>query len=106
MDKAAVIKIIRRFRDSLEKQGILIDKIILYGSYLAGNYHYGSDIDLVIVSPSFEGKAMLERVDILTDSIFEVLAPIEAVALTPIEWDSKQFMVAEFAKNGEVVTNS
>jgi len=36
MGKAAVLKIIGQFRDVLEKKGIRIERIVLYGSYAAG----------------------------------------------------------------------
>lgn len=59
-------QIIKRFVDTLAKKGIRIEQVILYGSYVSGNVHSGSDLDLAIVSPDFgkdrfeEGKLLLQ----------------------------------------------
>lgn len=50
MGKAAVLKIIGQFKDALEKKGIKIERIVLFGSYAAGKQREGSDIDLVVRS--------------------------------------------------------
>jgi uncharacterized protein len=42
-----------------------------------------------------------ERIDILTDVIYEIFAPIEAVALTQEEWEKGESLVTDFAKNGK-----
>ncbi|MGV8122605.1 MAG: nucleotidyltransferase domain-containing protein [Candidatus Xenobiia bacterium LiM19] len=47
MDKSTVMTIINRFHKALEKQGIEVEKLILYGSFAYGTPHEGSDIDLV-----------------------------------------------------------
>jgi len=59
-------QIIKRFVDTLAKKGVRIEQVILYGSYVSGNVHPGSDLDLAIVSPDFgkdrfeEGKLLLQ----------------------------------------------
>jgi hypothetical protein len=45
---------------------------------------------VVIISDDFAGKGYWERVDILADVIYEIFAPIEAVAMTPEEWERLQ----------------
>ncbi len=64
--------------------------MILFGSYATGKYKEGSDIDVVVISDNFEGKNYWERIDILSDAIYEVFEPIEAVAMTPEEWERKE----------------
>lgn len=59
-----------------------------------------SDIDVVVVSPSFSGKSYWERIDLLTEAIYRVLAPIEASAFTPEEWKSEKSLMVDFARNG------
>jgi predicted nucleotidyltransferase len=103
MDKAAVLKIITRFREALEKRGTRPSRIVLYGSYALGNYHEGSDIDLVVVSDDFVGKGFWERIDILARGVCDVWEPIEAVAMTVEEWEKGDSMIAQFAREGELV---
>ncbi len=103
MDKEAVLKIIRRFHEALGNHGIRASKIILYGSFARGDSREGSDIDLVVVSDDFAGKSHWERIEVLSDAIYDLWKPIEAVAMTPEEWEKGDSMIAQFAREGEEV---
>ncbi len=87
----------------IEARGIKTLKLILYGSHAAGTERDTSDIDIVVISDDFAGKDYWQRVDILTDVIYEIFAPIEAVALTQDEWDRGDSFVTDFASSGEVL---
>ena len=80
-----------------------MDKLILFGSYATGANREGSDIDVVVVSTDFAGKDYWERTNILSQAICELFEPIEAVALTPDEWEKGESTVVEYAKTGEIV---
>ena len=103
MDKAAVMKIISDFGRALEAQNIRPQKIILFGSFSTESQRQDSDIDLVVISEDFTGKDYWERIDILSEAIYAVFEPIEAVAMTPAEWQSGDSLIADYARNGEVV---
>jgi len=103
MDKDAVLKIIGDFGKALESEGIKLPKIILFGSYSTGTQREDSDIDLVVISEDFAGKDYWKRIDILSNAIFAVFKPIEAVAMTPEEWERGDSLIVEFARHGEVV---
>ena len=103
MDKNTVLGILSRFRKVLESKGTKVDKLILFGSYASGTYKEGSDIDVVVISKNFSGKDYWERIDILSDAIYEVFEPIEAVAMTPEEWERKESLVVDYVKDGEVI---
>jgi len=103
LDKVAVLDGVEKFRLALANQGIRASRIILFGSYVRGDWHEGSDIDLAIVSPDFEGKGFWERVEMLAQAICEVWLPIEALAYTPAEWEEGESLAIDFAKQGEVV---
>jgi len=108
MDKKAALAVIAGFRQELEKQGIRVSRLILFGSFAAGRHHEDSDIDLVVISEDFTGKSFWERVEILANAVYEVFQPIEATALTPEEWDKGErraelARIVDYAKDGEVV---
>ena len=103
MDKNSVLKIITDFKNTLESKGIKAEKIILFGSYANGQNREDSDIDLVVISSDFENKNYWERIDILSDAIYDIFEPIEATAFTPDEWNSRDSIITDFAQNGEVV---
>ncbi|MEW5814801.1 MAG: nucleotidyltransferase domain-containing protein [Spirochaetota bacterium] len=103
MNKKAVLEIIARFRKSVESRGIRVAKLILFGSYAAGAFHEGSDIDIVVISEDFKGKNYWERIELLSDAIYEVFEPIEAIAMTPAEFESGVSFISDFARKGEVL---
>ena len=103
MDKNAVLKILAQFKKTLENLGIRVDQLILLGSYAEGTARDDSDIDIVVISSSFSDKSYWERIDILTEAIYRVSAPIEASAFSPEEWKSEKSLLLDFAKNGSVV---
>lgn len=103
MDKIAVINIIDRFQKSLENQGIKVNKLILYGSYAHGDYRDSSDIDIVVISEDFADMDYWKRIDILVDAIYDVFAPIEAVAMTPEEWEKGDSFICDYAQDGELL---
>jgi len=103
MDKTEVIEIVAKFKTALTRHGVENAKIILFGSFAKGNHTETSDIDLVVISEEFIGKDFWERIDILSEAIFEVWKPIEAIAMTPEEWQSGESFICDFAKDGEVL---
>jgi predicted nucleotidyltransferase len=103
MDKNAVLKIIHRFKKAVESRDVTIKQIILFGSFKDGTFREDSDIDLVVISDDFDGMDYWQRIDILSEAIYEVFEPIEAVAITSNEWNRRESLVVDYARNGEVV---
>jgi predicted nucleotidyltransferase len=103
MDKDKVIDIVDRFRQGIEARGVKARKVILYGSHAAGGETAESDIDLVVISEDFTGKGFWERIDILVNVIYEMAAPLEAVAMTPEEWEKGESFIVEFDRKEEVL---
>lgn len=103
MDKKTVLGIVGDFRVALEHFGVRPQKLILYGSFATGRQREDSDIDLVVISEDFQQKNYWERIDLLSAAIYKVFQPIEAVAMTPQEWESGDSFITDYAKNGEVV---
>jgi predicted nucleotidyltransferase len=103
MDKGTITEIAYRFSQALEARRIKPQRIILYGSHASGTASEGSDIDLVVISEDFNGMDFWARIDILSDILYEIFAPIEAVAMTPDEWEKGDSFIAHAARCGEVL---
>lgn len=103
MDKAAVLDIVEDFRIAIERQGVSIQRIILFGSHVRGEGSEGSDIDLIVISPDFRNMAYWDRIDRLCEAVLQVRKPIDAVAKTPEEWEEGNSLLLHFARTGEVV---
>ncbi len=77
--------------------------MILFGSCSTGTQQEGSDIDLVVISEGFAGKDYWERINVLATALVKVFEPLEAIAMTPQDWESGESRIVEYARNGEVV---
>ena len=91
LDKTTVYEIISYMHTSLKKYGISDNHIALFGSFLNDNPHRDSDIDMIIISNSFEGKNLFERIDMTLKAELDVrnryLAPMDILLKTPQEYD-------------------
>jgi len=105
MGKKDVLDILKRFRVALESKKIHVQKMILFGSWAKGTAGKFSDIDVVIVSPNFDGKDLWDRAKMTggAAAAYHILEPIQPLALTPQEWEGKTSTVCELAKDGEVL---
>ncbi len=103
MGQETVLTTVKKFKNALESIDIRVDQLILFGSQAEGTAREDSDIDLVVISTSFTNKSYWERINILSDAIYQVFAPIEASAFTPDEWNSKKSLITDYAKNGVLV---
>jgi uncharacterized protein len=103
MDQEPVLEVLKQFEEALVAADIQVDQLILFGSYASGTAREDSDIDVVVVSSSFADKGYWERIDMLTEAIYTVFAPIEATAFTPEEWASGNSLLIDYAKQGVAV---
>ncbi len=103
MGKNDVLNILKQLIEFLKQDNIDVDRLILFGSWSKGTQRDGSDIDIVVVSNDFKDKDYWARINILSEAIYDVHAPIQAVAMTPQEWESKESPICEFAQAGEVI---
>ena len=91
LDKAIVYEIIADMHEALKKHGVKDNHIALFGSFLTGNTHKDSDIDMIIISNSFEGKNLFERINMTLKAESDVrsryIAPMDILLKTPQEYD-------------------
>ncbi|MDE1838114.1 MAG: nucleotidyltransferase domain-containing protein [Euryarchaeota archaeon] len=73
------------FRRRLE-QSLRVDHLLLFGSRASGSWGKWSDVDLLIVSPSFEGKDLVER-SRLVRPFWPHGIPVDILPYTPKEFD-------------------
>lgn len=98
-------KIIPLLIKNLESKGIKVSRLILYGSYARGNPKRYSDIDIAVISPSFSGKGILKRQELLGEAIFSLNEPIEALGYTPGEckYPNRFSFISEILASGKII---
>lgn len=72
---------------------------ILFGSRNRGDELKGSDCDLLLVSPAFEGMAVWDRIQACVD-LWDLPEPLEVVPLVPAEFERRK---ADLTVVGEAV---
>ena len=98
--KSQIKKIISKYQTKLEELGIEVSKIILYGSYAGGRPKEYSDIDIIIVSPTFNKMDIFERQEILSRAHHDFGEPIEPIGLTPQQMKEEKGLVGEILEKG------
>ncbi|MDL1956054.1 MAG: nucleotidyltransferase domain-containing protein [Candidatus Desulfofervidus auxilii] len=98
-------EIIFKCINELEKNNIPIDEVILFGSYAKGNYTEYSDIDLLIVSPIFEGDRIEDRKKI-RKYILKISSYLEIIPCSRKEFQEKNPFIEEIIKSGLKITFS
>jgi len=104
MGKGQAIRIVREFVNALKRQGITIDRVILYGSYVNGTVRPDSDIDVAVVSKDF-GKDRVEE----GMTLFRIAGKIDP-RLEPVPFSTKMYekdtwipLIYEIREKGEEV---
>lgn len=103
--KTACLEKIRRFIGQAKKE-ISVENVYLFGSHLSGKAFPDSDIDIAVISKSFEGVEPFERLVWLGKIAWKAGLPeIEALGYTPDEfqkanpWDFS----SEIRRTGEPI---
>jgi len=94
-EKSELINMLKRF-----KRQNNIEKIYLFGSQATGKIHKWSDVDLIVVSKSFRGKGLLDRVPELYMK-WNLDYPVDFLCYTPEEFNKlkKQITIVRDAVN-------
>ena len=96
---------VKRYLNELGKKGIDAQFAVVLGSQVSGRTDAFSDIDLLVVSPQFDGRCTRQDVDLLwrvaarTDSRIEPIA----VGLRQYEEDDSSTIVEVARREGQKV---
>jgi len=61
LTRNAAIKTVRNYAKEINKAGVDLRKVILFGSFAKGTQHEWSDIDVALVADNFSGVGFLDR---------------------------------------------
>ena len=101
MVKKHILNKLKRFRQLLEKEGISVEKLILYGSHARGTARRDSDIDVCVVSKNF-GKDIIEERCYLFHQAPKIDARIEPIAFSLHDYETNRLspILHEIQKTG------
>ncbi|HPC74763.1 MAG TPA: nucleotidyltransferase domain-containing protein [Syntrophales bacterium] len=107
MAQSTALKAVRFLKKELEKEGLNVSKMILFGSRAGRQAGKDSDIDVIIVSDDFRGCDIFKRARLTREgeirTIRKFMIPLDIITATPDEVEAGASLVYDFAKNGRVI---
>lgn len=106
MVDASVVKSVRDYLTALRRQGFEVCFGIVFGSHASGKTDRWSDIDLLVVSPRFDGSRSRKDVDLLWRSAAKSDARIEPIPCGEHQWyeDETSALVEIARREGETIS--
>lgn len=87
--RSQIESVLSRYIEMLRAQGVEVERLYLYGSHVTGTANEWSDVDVVVVSPDFDGKEAWERARVTGAARSETFrvtgASVEGLPKTPEE---------------------
>ena len=90
MDSASIRKIIDQITMELALHDIVVNHIFLFGSQATAQADSNSDIDIAVVSESFNGKDIFQRSDMIYPANFCRKYPIDLLLMSLEEWTNQK----------------
>jgi len=105
VDKS-IITAVKNYLGKLKLAGFNVRFGVLFGSHVSGNTHQWSDIDLMVVSPEFDGIRNNEDMDRLWRIAARTDSRIEPVPCGEKQWveDDVSTIIEVARREGQLVT--
>ena len=102
----SVIKTVQKYLEKLLESGITVNHVIVFGSQASGRRHSWSDIDILVVSPRFDGKCKREDVNLLWHIAARLDSRIEPIAVgqRQFEEDDSSAIIEMARREGQVIS--
>ena len=99
-----IMENIKKFLGVVSKNGLHIERAIVFGSYAKGKHNEWSDIDIAIVSKDFTGIRFYDRKR-LNPYLIRIDSRIETHPFKPEDFTSNDLFVVKILKEGIEITN-
>ncbi len=102
----SVVTSVRRYLRTLARFGMVVRAGIVFGSQVHGNVNAWSDVDLLVISPRFDGPVSRRDVDLLWRVAAQVDSRIEPVPCGEQQWmeDDWSTLVEVARREGHTIT--
>ncbi|MCP4575514.1 MAG: nucleotidyltransferase domain-containing protein [Deltaproteobacteria bacterium] len=96
---AKIKETISKYIRALNENNVNVDRAVLFGSYAKGNYSEWSDIDLAVVSKTFEGSWIKDRKKIRAITL-SISSDIQVLPYRPEDFIIDDPFVREIIETG------
>ena len=100
--KKAVIRDIQRYISELAKNGISVQRVMLFGSWAKGSAVEESDVDIALISNSFSGDRFQDRRKIVPFRR-KINNRLEPIPFNPQSFETGGALVDEILRYGEEI---
>ncbi len=83
----SIVKSAQKYLRAVNKSGIPVSFGVVFGSQVNGTAHKWSDIDLLVISPRFDGEIKHKDVALLWRTIVATDSRIEPIAVGERQWE-------------------
>lgn len=91
MDTETIERVTETLVETAERVGYTLDEVVIFGSRARDDYRPESDVDVLLVSPDFEGVAAYKRPKLFYRHWdYDELPDPEFVCLTPEEFEERK----------------
>ena len=106
MVNESVVNGVRKYLRALQNQGIAVKFGVIFGSQLTGKTDAWSDIDLLVVSPSFDDRRSRDDINLLWRLAARTDNRIEPIPCGERQWfeDDASAIIEVARREGETVT--
>lgn len=99
MDSATIERVKDTLHETAETVGYSLAEVIVFGSRVRDDYRPESDVDVLIVSPDFEGLPTQKRSKLFYRHWdYGQLPDPEFICLTPAEFEERRAMVPHIVR--------
>ena len=108
MVNESVVKTVQKYLHMLIDSGIRVEQGVVFGSQVRDYHNTWSDIDLLIVSPRFDGQRSREDINLLWRIAARVDSRIEPIGVgkRQYEEDDSNAIIEIARREGEVIVPS
>ena len=101
----SVVETVRWYLQAVQKNGIPVTFGVLFGSQARGTTDESSDIDVIVVSPHFDGRKNFDEVNKLWELTVSTDTRVEPIPVGEREWmeDDSRAIIEIARREGTIV---
>jgi predicted nucleotidyltransferase len=105
MLEQSVLTSVKRYLAALTTRGIVIERLVVFGSQAKGEAHEWSDIDILVISPQFDNIKDRNAINLLWRVAARIDSRIEPIPCGSLQWrDDDSSAIIEIARReGQVL---
>ena len=105
MLEQSVLKSVRNYFAALKSRGIMVERVVVFGSQAKGEANEWSDIDIMVISPQFDNMKDRNAVNLLWRVAARIDSRIEPIPCGSRQWrnDDSSAIIEIARREGEVL---